>query len=275
LGQGAFQEYKVPQQGEKDPRIRELIRSKLGGVLKKGCLVQGEVKSLTFFFAVPKGEGDVRIVYDGTKSGNVNIWAPWFLLPTVESHLNSVKPDFYMGDINFSEQILNFMLDEKVRKYVGVDVTPFFPTELGNAPRVKWLHWERCGMGLVFSPYNAIQGTLFTDEVIRGDHKDPTNVFRWDFVRLNSASYHPSKSWVCKVCRDGPCSEITPANDMIIYVDDVRTIGQSHAECKLVSRRVASIASYLGLQDAVQKWRDPSVTPGPWAGAIVSTAWSR
>jgi len=38
----------------------------------------------------------------------------------------------------------------------------------------------------------------------------------------------------------------------------------------LASRRVASIANYLGLQDAARKRRDPSCTPGPWAGSIVA-----
>ncbi len=32
---------------------------------------------------------------------------------------------------------------------------------------------------------------------------------------------------------------------------------------------VVSILNYLGLQDAARKRRDPSQTPGPWAGSIV------
>jgi hypothetical protein len=92
-------------------------------VISKGCLVRGEVKSFTSFFSVPKGEGDVRIVYDGTKSGlNAQLWSPWFPLPTIETNLWSVNPGYYMGDIDFSKQFLNFMLHEKVRKYTGVDV---------------------------------------------------------------------------------------------------------------------------------------------------------
>jgi hypothetical protein len=80
---------------------------------------------------VPKGDGDVRMVYDASKSGlNSQLWAPWFLLPTIESHLRSVQPSSFMGDIDFSEQFLNFVLHEKVQPYAGVDLTPFFPAEI-------------------------------------------------------------------------------------------------------------------------------------------------
>jgi hypothetical protein len=66
------------------------------------------------------GDGDVRVVYDGTKSGlNGQLWAPWFPLPTIDTHLWYTGPGFYMGDIDFSEQFLNFMLHEKLRKYAG------------------------------------------------------------------------------------------------------------------------------------------------------------
>ncbi len=149
-------------------------------------MVQGEVKSLTSFFAVPKGEGDVRIVYDGTKSGlNNQLWAPWFPLPTIDTHLCSIGPGYYMGDIDFREQFMNFILHEKVRRYARVDVTPFFPELVDSTKYVLWLQWERCGMGFVTSPYNASQGTLFSEEVIRGDHDATNNIFRWDTIRLN------------------------------------------------------------------------------------------
>ena len=40
-----------------------------------------ELKSYMFMFDVPKGDSDVRMVYDGSKSGfNDATWAPWFAL---------------------------------------------------------------------------------------------------------------------------------------------------------------------------------------------------
>jgi hypothetical protein len=178
--------YLVPQRPERDLNPRRVLVAKLSKVRNKGYLIPGEVRSLTSFFTVPKGDGDVRMVYDATKSGlNAQIWAPWFLLPTIESHLRCVSSGFFMGDIDISEQFLNFMLHEKLQPYAGIDLTAFFPQELLGSIRVLWERWSRCGMGFVSSPYTAIQGTLSTEEIMRGNPRDPDNIFRWDKVSLN------------------------------------------------------------------------------------------
>jgi hypothetical protein len=85
---GTMPRYRVPQRIERDPELNRVIKNKLQKVREKGYIVPGNVLSLTSFFTVPKGDGDVRMVYDAMKSGlNDKLWAPWFLLPTVESHL--------------------------------------------------------------------------------------------------------------------------------------------------------------------------------------------
>jgi hypothetical protein len=272
---GPLPHYTVPQRPEKDQATRDAIILKLKLVRDKGYLVPGEVKSLTSFFTVPKGDGDVRMVYDGTKSGlNAQLWAPWFPLPTIDSHLRCIQSKHYMGDIDFSEQFLNFVLHERVRSHAGVDLTLFFPEECSETKRLIWEHWVRCGMGFVSSPYNAVQGTLMAEEKFRGDHLDPKNIFRWDKIVLNLPgcdSYNPCDPWVFKIRFNSEGQEPTIANDLVIYVDDVRTMACSYEECRLASRAVASMANHLGLQDAARKRRDPSQTPGPWAGCIVAS----
>jgi hypothetical protein len=130
-------------------------------------------------------------------------------------------------------------------------------------------------MGIVSSPYTSIQGISFTEEIIRGNPDDESNVFRWSDVVLNlpgSPAYKPCDPWVFRACKAVPSGAIRIANDFKIYVDDVRTIGAMYAECRQASQRVASILSFLGIQDAPRKRRDPSQTPGPWAGSIVCTS---
>ena len=61
----------------------------------------GLVLALTSFFDVPKGKDDIRMVYDGTVSGlNRALWAPWFPLPTIESHLRLINPGYFMEDVD-------------------------------------------------------------------------------------------------------------------------------------------------------------------------------
>lgn len=77
-------------------------------------MATGEIKLLISIFTVPKGDGDVRMVYDATKSGlNSQLWALWFLLLTIDSHLCCTAPGYFVGDIDLSEQLLNFMLHKK------------------------------------------------------------------------------------------------------------------------------------------------------------------
>ena len=71
--------YCVPQRATKDPTDKARVVEKLQKVRDRGYIGPGPVKSLTSFFHVPKGESDIRMVYDGTKSGlNDIMWVPRF-----------------------------------------------------------------------------------------------------------------------------------------------------------------------------------------------------
>ena len=63
-----------------DELQREKLLSKLSKVRNRNYIEQGFVKSLTGYFAVPKAETDIRVVYDATKCGlNDALWAPNFV----------------------------------------------------------------------------------------------------------------------------------------------------------------------------------------------------
>jgi hypothetical protein len=137
---------------------RGKISKKLENVRSMGYIAPGRVSSLTSFFAVDKGESDIRMVYDATKSGfNDAIWAPSFGLSTVESTFRSIERCTNMGDLDLGEMCLNFKLHGDIRPYAGVDLTTYVNGDVSGIDdsSVCWERWERCLMGLKPSPYNA------------------------------------------------------------------------------------------------------------------------
>jgi hypothetical protein len=59
--------------------------------------------------------------------------------------------------------------------------------------------------------------------------------------------------------------------DFFFYVDDNRTTGNTEREAWLAAQRVASVCSFLEVQDASRKQWKASKTPGAWAGAVILT----
>ncbi len=173
--------WQVPQRLEKNVDLREAMQKKLEKVRRLRYVGPGVVKSLTSFFAVPKGGSDIRMVYDGTKSGLIEApWAPWFALPTIEGHLRFVGNETLMGDIDIGDIFHNFILHEDIWSVAGIDLTSLFQEELiarGNII-VLWKRWGRCGMGFKPSPYYSVQGLLFAEEHIQGDPMSAVNFFR-------------------------------------------------------------------------------------------------
>ena len=267
--------YRIPQRQNPDPVSLSLEKKKIGKVRKRGYIApRAGILSLTSFFSVPKGTDDIRMVYDGTKSGlNHVLHAPWFGLATVDTMLRTVEACTWSADNDFGEMFLNFWIHPEIRKYTGVDLTTLFPEELGDENgakgKRKWETWVRCAMGVTVSPYQTTQCSQRVKRIVFGCRTDPNNIFRWTEVRLNlpgNEDYDPSKPWICKLREDGRI-----AIDVHTYVDDLRETAPTQEEAWLAASAMAKGSSYFGLQDAARKRRPPSRSPGAWAGAVVET----
>ena len=245
----------------------KLVQAKLNDVRRKGYISEGEVVSVTSLFDVPKGNDDIRLVYDATKSGlNEAVWAPWFALQTCESHLRSVDPGTFMGDADLGEMFLNFPLDIHLQKYAGVDLTSIFADECLDG-ELFWERWVRMLMGFRPSPYLTTREMRRIDLFLRGFAHDPKNVFRWSRVVLNlpgMKEYTPQRPRVFRVRLDD-----TMAADLFSYIDDLRNTGPTATECWDGLHQVCSRLTWLGLQDAPRKRNGPTQTPRAWAGSIV------
>jgi len=254
---------------EKNQNTREVVAKKLNKFLSRDYLSSGTAHSLVSYFTVPKGEDDVRVVFDGTKSGlNNALWAPTFCLPTVDSILPMLEPGTWQADIDVGEMFYNFMLDPMIRPFCGVDVHPYLGES--GAARLAWVHWCRCVMGLKPSPYGCGRMEGLAEEVIRGDHTNPGNLFHFDAIRLNlpgDPSYVPTLPCVSKVVT----ATGRIAGDVGTYVDDLRPVGSTRAHCWAVAHRISTILCYLGIQDALRKRTALSLRAGAWAGTLVHT----
>jgi len=191
--------YNHPQPYEKDANIRSKVSVKLSTVRKRRYISKRMVKSLTSYFSIPKGEHDVRIVYDPLKLNlNKSLWAPNFGLPTVDALVRGIDESCWMGDLDIGEMFLNFSLHPVLQPYCGVDVKPYFQKE-ASPGKMLWERWVRCMMGLKLSPYMCIKALLNAIEIIRGDRHNPRNPFHWTQIYLNlpgDPDYDPSRpSW--------------------------------------------------------------------------------
>ncbi|KAL7570891.1 hypothetical protein ACA910_018952 [Epithemia clementina (nom. ined.)] len=207
------------------------------------------------------------MVYNGTKSGlNRALFAPWFLLATVDTMLRSVDVGTWSVDNNFVKMFLNFWLHPELRSYAGIYLSSLCSEELSKGDRGEnalkrprktlWEAWNRCAMGLTTSPYQATQAAQRIKQLALGCRLDPQNVFRWHKVILNlpgDKTYNPSLAWVRRVCKDG-----TLVADVHPYVDDLRETAPTEQEAWKAASRMAKTAAYFGLQDAARKRRPPS-----------------
>eukprot|EP00978_Attheya_sp_CCMP212_P046181 scaffold377919_cov55-Attheya_sp.AAC.3 len=152
-----------------DKEMRKMMRIKIEKVIRQKPIdvLEEEIHAFIQCFAVEKGLYDIRMVYDGTKSG------------------------------------LNDCFKE-LRAYCGIDVDLLLKDETGYI-KANYT-WIRCAMGLKPSPYFACQQNTRAKRYILGDPEDEDNVFCWDRVIVNlpgNGKYDPSKPLIYKVQKDG------------------------------------------------------------------------
>jgi hypothetical protein len=151
-----------------------MAKSKILKVVKRRYLKTvdiGSIKSLIKYFAVQKGDDDIRLVYDATANRlNECVWAPPFWLPTIDTLVRGVDKDSWMTDRDVGNMFLNYQLHESVVPYTGVDLSSLYEGKDEVGP--QWAVWDRNLMGFASSPYSSIRTALVVEEVCRGDrHK--------------------------------------------------------------------------------------------------------
>ena len=186
------------RKSQRPPKAEDLnkVVAKIAKVITRGYIEEGDLASLTDYFAVAKGLADIRIVYNGSSSGlNAALWAPNFWLPTPSTCLRQLFDNSKCLDKDLGNMFLNFPMDQSMKQFAGVDVTSIMPelqTLLGDKINLKTdqqgrclMRWIRLFMGMTPSPYLAIAYYYIAEELARGSRLDPTNPCQFDKVRFN------------------------------------------------------------------------------------------
>lgn len=102
------------QRPNSTPLFAQKEREKVFKVIKRGYLLPtplDNLQSLMHYFSVPKGEDDIRMVYDGSKCGlNEATFAPWFAVPTASSLERTIVPHTIQGDNDFGDMFFKFSI---------------------------------------------------------------------------------------------------------------------------------------------------------------------
>ena len=160
---GPFPTYTAPQRAFRSDTERLQVKAKVDKVRARMYVEPGHVVGVCPMFPVEKPPDDIRMVYDGSKSGlNKVLWAAHFGLPVVAYTLRSLMPGYFQCDMDVGEMFLNFWLNKFLRPYAGVNVGPV-RTQGGPLPAWEesrtqnWERWCRNFMGLRDLPYRLIQ----------------------------------------------------------------------------------------------------------------------
>jgi hypothetical protein len=227
----AVPEYRRPERDEANPVRKIFMKERLETVGFRRYVEAGLVSALTSFFDVMKGDGDIRMVFNGTLSGpNSALWAPWFCLPNTTTHMRIFEPGTFMADVDIGEMFLNFFLDPRIQLFAAVEFTKFYPEELDETKKFIWERWNRCALGFRPCPFVTIQALAWLEEKIFGNRNDLGNVLHCKSLKMNlpgSAMYDTSKPRVYK--EREYYGNI--AADCLVYVDDLRPTGPSEEEC--------------------------------------------
>jgi hypothetical protein len=257
-----------PQRPPRDPDNLERVRNKANKFRKRGYITAGQVASLINMFDVPKGLDDIRLVFDGTRSGlNAALFAPWFHLPTSDDMFGSLLAKYWCMDHDFGEMFYNFWLSDEVQAYLGVDFTRIFPEEVKGNLRTLWERWVRAVMGMTPSPYQGTRGVAQMKRELYRDRLNPDNPYHWAEVVCNmpgTKDYDPGKPWVFKVRFDGEL-----ACEVYIFIDDCRICAPTARLAWEAGSRLAKLITKYGLQVALRKFRPPSQKPSAGSGVVV------
>ena len=92
------------------PMRQEQLKEEVNQLRTKSYIGPGFVLSVLNYFGVPKGETDIRVVFDATKCKlNTTLWTPNFFLATIESNMMNVDTETWMNDLDLGKMFFELL----------------------------------------------------------------------------------------------------------------------------------------------------------------------
>lgn len=99
----------------KDNDGSSAVVEKVNKVRRLLYVYPGKRMSQIDVFWVPNGSTHIRLLYNDTHCRLTEVlYAPWFVLPGVRSHLRSVEAGAFLCDIDIEDKFYNFMLSSSL-----------------------------------------------------------------------------------------------------------------------------------------------------------------
>jgi hypothetical protein len=161
---------KGPSSKQQQPPLKldekKVLRKKIRKFVEQKYIAPptGWIRSLIKYFAVPKGDDNVRIVSNATANRlNKCIWVPSFWPPTINTLVCALDKNSWMMDRDVGDMFLNYQFHSLAMPFTGVDLLLLYESKDEVGPR--WAVWDRNLMGFAVSPYNSIKMALVAKEV--------------------------------------------------------------------------------------------------------------
>ena len=98
---GRIPQFTKKQRMPVDELVYEMVNKKTEKLQNSSYITSGTVLSLTSFFHVPKGDSDIRLVYELIACDlNEALWAPKFWMPSAENVLITATHYYWFGVVD-------------------------------------------------------------------------------------------------------------------------------------------------------------------------------
>ena len=178
--------------------MEDLDVEKIAKSIMRRYIEHGKVSVVIPRICVPKGDDDVRVVWDMTRNKvNPGLFASTFYLIGIYSLMDRIDEGRWIADFDCGEMFNNYTLHEDEREYAGVYHSDSVREKLwerygeelrgdfGINEIPRFMRWCRLPFGWRLSPIMAIRMMMRSIKLAKSRPDDVSSPFQFSEVVLN------------------------------------------------------------------------------------------